>query len=112
MKVAVVTFPGSNCDYDLYKAIQQVGGTPTFVWQDDSSESGYHLRVFDAFGVLVWEDPDVPSHQGSPHEVRVTYGGPALEPGMYYQFRATSYQDDGPISTTEDLLGVFFLPAE
>ena len=32
MKVAVVTFPGSNCDYDIYKAIQLVGGEPTFVW--------------------------------------------------------------------------------
>jgi len=32
MKVAVITFPGSNCDYDLYKAVQQVGGEATFVW--------------------------------------------------------------------------------
>ena len=32
MKVAVVTFPGSNCDYDVYKAIQLVGGDATFVW--------------------------------------------------------------------------------
>jgi phosphoribosylformylglycinamidine synthase subunit PurQ / glutaminase len=32
MKAAVVTFPGSNCDYDLYKAVQQVGGEATFVW--------------------------------------------------------------------------------
>jgi phosphoribosylformylglycinamidine synthase subunit PurQ / glutaminase len=32
MKVAVVTFPGSNCDYDIYKAVQLVGGEPTFVW--------------------------------------------------------------------------------
>lgn len=93
-------------------APEPVSGTPTFIWEDDSSESGYHLRVFDAFGGLVWEDPDVPSHSGSPHQVEVTYGGPALEAGMYYQFRATSYQDDGPISTTEDLRGVFFLPAE
>jgi phosphoribosylformylglycinamidine synthase len=32
VKAAVVTFPGSNCDYDLYKAVQQVGGEPEFVW--------------------------------------------------------------------------------
>jgi phosphoribosylformylglycinamidine synthase subunit PurQ / glutaminase len=32
MKVAVVTFPGSNCDYDVYKAIQLVGGDPSFRW--------------------------------------------------------------------------------
>jgi phosphoribosylformylglycinamidine synthase subunit PurQ / glutaminase len=32
MKVAVVTFPGSNCDYDVYKAAQMVGGDVFFVW--------------------------------------------------------------------------------
>jgi phosphoribosylformylglycinamidine synthase len=32
VRAAVVTFPGSNCDYDLYKAVEQVGGEPTFVW--------------------------------------------------------------------------------
>jgi phosphoribosylformylglycinamidine synthase len=32
MKVAVVTFPGSNCDYDVYKAVQLVGAEPTFHW--------------------------------------------------------------------------------
>ena len=31
MRVAVITFPGSNCDYDLYKAAQQVGEA-RFVW--------------------------------------------------------------------------------
>jgi phosphoribosylformylglycinamidine synthase subunit PurQ / glutaminase len=33
MRVAVVTFPGSNCDYDCYKALQ-IGGSfrPEFVW--------------------------------------------------------------------------------
>ena len=41
MKVAVVTFPGSNCDYDLYKAAQQVGGEATFVWHRDRGLDGY-----------------------------------------------------------------------
>jgi len=41
VNVAVVTFPGSNCDYDLYKAIQQVGGTATFVWHRESVLTGY-----------------------------------------------------------------------
>lgn len=40
------------------------------------------------------------------------YDGPALEIGMFYQFRATSFRErNGPrtaISTTEDLKGVFF----
>lgn len=41
MKVAVVTFPGSNCDYDLYKAIQQIGGHPEFVWHRERGLDGF-----------------------------------------------------------------------
>jgi len=33
MKIGVVTFPGSNCDYDCYKAAQEVLGAETvFLW--------------------------------------------------------------------------------
>jgi hypothetical protein len=36
-----------------------------------------------------------------------------MEPGMYYQFRATAWRAPGgvpgPISTTEDLRGVFYV---
>ncbi len=35
MKAAVVTFPGSNCDYDLYKAVQDVGAEARFLWHRD-----------------------------------------------------------------------------
>ena len=35
MRAAVITFPGSNCDYDLYKAVQQVGGEAEFRWHRD-----------------------------------------------------------------------------
>jgi phosphoribosylformylglycinamidine synthase subunit PurQ / glutaminase len=37
MRVAVVTFPGSNCDYDCYKAINDVvGGEAYFVWHRET----------------------------------------------------------------------------
>ena len=35
MRVAVLTFPGSNCDYDLYHAVKQVGGSPIWRWHRD-----------------------------------------------------------------------------
>jgi len=41
MKVAVVTFPGSNCDYDLYKAAQQVGADVSFVWHRERGLDGF-----------------------------------------------------------------------
>lgn len=86
---------------------ETVTGTPTFVWNDDSSEKSYGVSVFDAFGALIWEKNDLPSVSGS-RDVSVEYGGPALTPGQIYQFRATSFAGDGaPISRTEDLRGVF-----
>jgi hypothetical protein len=79
---------------------------PTLRWVDDSSEDYYELRVIDALGNVTWEVLDVPRHTGG-GDVEVLYEGPALQPGMYYQFRATSIKDDSPISRTEDLRGVF-----
>jgi hypothetical protein len=85
-------------------------GDPTFVWADDSSEDGYELRVFDAFGELVHENTMVPRVSGD-STVSYTWSGATLEPGMIYQFRAWSFADsrDGRLfrSSTEDLRGVF-----
>ena len=92
---------------------EAVTSAPTLEWADDSSEDHYEVVVYDAYGNLAWEDLMVPGVSGSA-TVTVDYGGP-LEPGMYYQFRATSIRTTGggmsmtPISATEDLLGVFFV---
>lgn len=91
---------------------EAVDAQPVLTWADDSSEDGYELVVFNALGELVWEQLDLPGSSGS-DQVEVTYDGPALEPGMYYQFRVTSWRDQGGgerlyISRTEDLRGVFF----
>jgi hypothetical protein len=92
-----------------------VGDLPTFVFADDSSEDLYHVVVFDALGELIWEDDAVPGVSGDA-QVSVPYAGPALEPGMYYQFRATSKRDKmgeiTSISRTEDLRGVFVIGNE
>ncbi len=84
--------------------------TPTFEWADDSSEDGYEIRVFDAFGQLVWSD-EIGPVSGSATVTHV-YAGPALEPGTFYQFRVKSFREQSGertyISATEDLRGVFF----
>jgi hypothetical protein len=88
---------------------EEVTGTPVFSWVDDSGEERYHIEVFDTFGELIWSDANLPKSTGSNPEV--PYGGPPLTPGMYYQFRVTSFDgNDRPLSRTEDLKGVFFLP--
>jgi hypothetical protein len=88
---------------------EEVTGTPVFSWVDDSGEDRYLIEVFDTFGELIWSDAAVPGSSGSDPEV--VYAGPALESGMYYQFRVTSFDvNDRPLARTEDLKGVFFLP--
>lgn len=91
--------------------LESITAAPTLIWADDSSEDGYELRVYDAFGDLVFEDLDVPRVTGSdnveyPLEL-------SFENGMVYQFRAYSWREQGGsgersyISSSEDLLGVF-----
>jgi len=87
-----------------------ITGNPDFIWRDDSSETRYSLVVYNAFGEEVWKNDSLPRVTGS-ENVTVPYAGSPLQPGMYYQFKATSWRDTGPISQTEDLLGVFYTGA-
>ena len=36
-RMVIVTFPGSNCDYDCFKAAELVGMEPRFVWHREAS---------------------------------------------------------------------------
>jgi hypothetical protein len=87
----------------------EVVGNPTLIWADDSSEDYYTVEVFDSSGNVIWSDLNVPGVSGS-STVSVVYGGPALESGKIYQFRALSWRDSNggasPISATEDLRGM------
>jgi hypothetical protein len=85
---------------------EEVTGAFEMSWEDDSSEDTYDLTVFDALGNLTWEQTGIVGPKGNATVV-VSYEGPALEPGMFYQFRAVSIKDGVPISATEDLRGVF-----
>ncbi len=41
MRIAVIVFPGSNCDHDAYHAFKHILGVPTtFVWHKDSNLEG------------------------------------------------------------------------
>lgn len=105
---------------DMGAPVKEVTEAPVLRWSDDSSEDFYTVVVYNAYCDLVWclsdqsmgcDGPNIPAMSGVA-EVAVPYGGP-MEPGMYYQFRATSWRTPGgmpgPISTTEDLRGVFYV---
>lgn len=90
---------------------EEVTGTPTFEFADDSSEDRYEVVVHDARGNEIWRDDQIPGVSGS-DTVQVPYAGPPLTDGMFYRFQATSWRENGggdpsPISRTEDLRGVF-----
>jgi hypothetical protein len=87
---------------------EAVTGAPTFSWKDDSSEDSYEIEVIDGFGTVIWE-ATMPGISGS--DPVLEYGGPPLQPGLYYQFRVTSLSNAGESrARTEDLEGVFFVP--
>jgi hypothetical protein len=91
---------------------QMVTGAPTFSWVDDSSEDQYLVELFDSYGQRVWMKTMAGVSGGTP---TMLYDGPALQAGMFYQFRTTSSRQTTStttcnISRTEDLKGVFYLP--
>lgn len=45
MKSAVIVFPGSNCDHDMYHALMQTGHQAEFVWHKTADLSEYDLVV-------------------------------------------------------------------
>jgi phosphoribosylformylglycinamidine synthase subunit PurQ / glutaminase len=45
VKVAVVRFPGSNCDFDTLRAAERVGAQAYFVWHRDTSLQGADVVV-------------------------------------------------------------------
>jgi hypothetical protein len=89
---------------------------PTFEFQRMSNVSRYELRVFNAYGNLVYEVLDI-EQPGGGGGAPVSFASadsaefPALEDGMIYQFRVIAVSDtptpDLYRYATEDMLGVF-----
>jgi phosphoribosylformylglycinamidine synthase subunit PurQ / glutaminase len=45
MRVGVVVFPGSNCEYDAATAVQMLGSTSELVWHSTTDLSGYDAII-------------------------------------------------------------------
>lgn len=93
------------------QAIDEVVAGPVVLsWADDSSEDGYELRVYDAFGTLVHSNEQIPRVSGGA-AVTYTLDATSFTKGMLYQFRVWSFRNRQVgktyIAATEDLKGVF-----
>jgi hypothetical protein len=90
-------------------APEAVTGNPTLSWEKDPSAKDYHIQVFNALGDVVMDH-----HTYDGAIISLPYSGTPLTSGMYYQLRVTSFDDATPtpfpISNTEDLRGVFYVP--
>lgn len=87
--------------------VDETSATPTFTWEAYSNADSYELQVFDALGQELWKTliPDKLT-------VSQVYGGPALIPGQYYQWRVTALRRLAPTSMTEELRGLFRVKAQ
>ncbi len=45
MKVGIIRFPGSNCDRDVFKALELAGGQPDYVWWNQRDLSNFDAIV-------------------------------------------------------------------
>ena len=45
VNVAVITFPGTNCEYDTVKALERIGYSAELVWQDTVKLDAYDALV-------------------------------------------------------------------
>jgi hypothetical protein len=108
--------PSGQPDFKITTAIAIVGpgatgieplsGTPTFRWTAYPQSKDYRIQLFDALGNEVWNAGGLAP--GSSGTLSQAYGGPALGAGGVYQWRITAYNQAGiPISTSEDLEGIF-----
>ena len=45
MSIGVIRFPGTNCDRDIYHAIELAGGEPEYIWWNNNDISDYDAVV-------------------------------------------------------------------
>jgi len=118
-----LTIPDSNGDWDIslpnFKVTEAIaiispgadapeevdGENLVFVWEDDASETNYNIKVYNAYGTVVWEKT-IPGSTGT-QQVSLPYDGEKLS--GYYQWRVTSLKSGKPISMSEDLRGIFYI---
>jgi hypothetical protein len=86
------------------EAPEALAAPPLLEWANDPSAKEYRVTVIDALGEITLETTVA---DGSGDRQSLAYTG-AFEPGVFYQVRVVSVDGEGtPLSSTEDLRGVF-----
>ncbi|HPS31627.1 MAG TPA: carboxypeptidase-like regulatory domain-containing protein [bacterium] len=76
-----------------------------FKWKNDSSETHYKVELFNSLGMIIWEKT-IPTIAGDA-DLELDYDGDPIF--GYFQWRVTSLKTGAPISTSEDLRGLFHI---
>lgn len=45
-KIGILRFPGTNCDRDVWQAVEMTGGTPEWLWHADRFDAGAYDALF------------------------------------------------------------------
>jgi hypothetical protein len=95
--------PGAGDETEL------VAFPPRFSWKPYAGAHSYAVRLFDSQGSQVWQNLAVDAGaRDSAGDVEAVHTGRALIRGITYQWRATALDSaNNPISSTEDLRGLF-----
>src|SRR5262249_39555068 len=106
-----------SVDHPQPDANQSVAGDPTFSWDAYASSDFYEVTVLDSFGNIIWDTNFTPVHNNGTLSIAFNSDHKAtqsLQSGQYYQFHVMAVKNPSgtcsnphPISSTEDLRGVF-----
>ncbi|HRZ79432.1 MAG TPA: hypothetical protein P5044_05460 [bacterium] len=90
--------------FDTVEEVQSADALK-FIWKNDSSETHYKVELFNSLGMVIWEKT-IPTVEGSA-DLELDYDGDPIF--GYFQWRVTSLKTGAPISTSEDLRGMFHI---
>ena len=110
MRVAIIVFPGSNCDHDAYYSFKKILNQPTdFVWHKETNLDPYDLIVLPGgfsygdylrcgaiarFSPVMKEVIEILDKEGLRESVKIVIGGAPVSQDFANQIGADAYGYD------------------
>ena len=95
MKFGIVTFPGSNCDYDAYRAVvEALGEDATYLWHKDHDLHGSDVVVLPGGLVVDVTHHPMPTSDSSPVLIPVSCPVALLVDEFWYRVHSLAASAD------------------